>query len=588
MTALLVVGLAATSQAAEPIVEPIVLADFEGDLVEVTRQLVIDADFIQLPLMYVTDAEQEEDQRFTIEENGKVLRFTRLPLAKKNDKPDLTYSYDVREFRGREVVLRFKSDDPSVLDRLKLSDEEVIDPAAYRGPHRPQFHFSPRMGWMNDVNGPYYLDGLYHLFYQANPTATGKGSGGIKYWAHSVSKDLVHWEEWPIALFPDAWENCYSGSAILVHQRIPGLNDEGPLPTPALFFTASFPTRMQHLATTADQGRTWQRFAGNPVVTDTNRDPKVLWHEPSQRYVMLLYVNPTGDVPEGYRIYNSKNLTDWEIVGHIPHWYECPDLIQMKSPLTGKDVWLLYGTWRDKPRKGEDVLTYHSAYQLGEFDGTSFKPISEVRPAHLGPQFYGALTFENDPKGRHIMMGWARGTRFPGEPFQQCATVPLRMQLKLIDGKDMLCFEPAEELEALRGEPLLELHNITTAEANARLASLTTDQALDVTLRFKTESDAPVRVTMRELEFVYEPSTGGLSQIDKSQIVSETTLHPEDSVEARFLIDRGIIESFWNGGEAAFSRRSLHTDKGTAFAIKGDPMIQELRVYPVANIWEQE
>src|SRR5690606_29393995 len=126
------------------------------------------------------------------------------------------------------------------------------------------------------------------------------------HWGHSVSRDLVHWEEWPVALFPDAAGQCYSGTAVMQHQPIPGLNGGVKLPAPVMFFTGTEPFS-QHLATTPDGGRTWKRFPGNPVVPkigNSDRDPKVVWHEPSQHYVMVLYVDGQGDT---YRFLRSKD-----------------------------------------------------------------------------------------------------------------------------------------------------------------------------------------------------------------------------------------------------------------------------------------
>jgi sucrose-6-phosphate hydrolase SacC (GH32 family) len=120
-----------------------------------------------------------------------------------------------------------------------------------------------------------------------------------------------------------------------------------------------------------------------------------------------------------------------------------------------------------------------SCYQLGRFDGATFTPVTKLRHAHLGPNFYGALVFENEPKNRQIMMGWARGSRFPGELFNQCASVPLLMQVKAINGEDTLCFEPTEEVNALRGKPLMTMANIPISAANEKLNKLTRETAIE-------------------------------------------------------------------------------------------------------------
>ncbi len=549
---------------------------------ERTRSVRITGDFLQLPLMQHDDRNKTSQEKLSIEADGKLLRYMNVRLPKEGQQPDFWYSADLREFKGREITLRLKSHDATALERLEFSDKEITDPAAYDGPHRPCFHFSPRLGWMNDINGSYYLDGLYHVFYQFNPAAKDIGAGFDMHWGHSVSKDLVHWEEWPVALFPDATGQCYSGTAVMQQQPIPGLNEGIKLPAPAIFFAATGPFS-QHLATTPDGGRTWNRFAGNPVVPNMgngDRDPKVIWHEASQHYIMVLYVGGSGG--DSYRILRSKDLTHWEQTSVLANWFECPEFIPVKSALTGENLMMLYGCYHS-PKDAPEPFNSRSCYQLGRFDGKIFTPITKPRNAHLGPNYYAALVFMNEPKGRPVIMGWSNGTKFPGEPFNQCASVPLLLQMKAINGEDTLCFEPAEEVNTLRGEPLLKLSNVTTAEANSKLATLAKDAPLDVTARFRPAASGQLSVTIRNLAFRYDTATKTLKRGNQA-----TVIHPGASLDARFLIDRGIVESFWNGGEAAYSIGSLHTDAGPALAIAGDAEIDELTVYPMANIWTQD
>ena len=544
---------------------------------ERTRNLTLNADFLQLPLKKQPDRDRGRLGKLSIEADGKVLRYLHVELAPSGAAPDTVYSYDVREFKGREVTLRYPSADAKALDQLTLSDAEVIDPNAYDGPHRPRFHFSPRLGWMNDVNGSYWQDGLYHVFYQFNPTNPHSGAGFDMHWGHSVSRDLVHWEEWPVALFPDGTGQCYSGTAIVAQQPIPGLIEKAP--APVLFFSATSPFS-QHIATTNDNGRTWQRFAGNPVVKnmgDGDRDPKVVWHEPSQHYVMVLYVGG----PDTYRFLRSKDLTKWEQTSQIAHWFECPEFFPLKSPTTGETLWVLYGCYRT-PKDAPEPFNSRSCYQIGKFDGQTFTPVTKIRDAHEGGNFYASLVFMNQPQGRQIIMGWASGTSFPGEPFNQCASLPLELTLKSRAGEDTLCFEPAVEVNALRGKPLLKLTNVSAADAQKQLAGFDKDALLDVTVRFKPEATGAVKFRVRNVELAYDPATHTIARGK-----STTVIHPGASIDARFLIDRGIVESFWNGGEASYAVGSLHTADGPAFAIEGSAAIEELVVYPMADIWKK-
>ncbi len=562
-------------------VDHIVLTDDRGGIAlaaapkpppqALTRGIKLDADFLQLPVVA-----HRRPEKLSIEVDGKLLRYLHVNLAAPEAQPDFIYSYDLREFRGKEVSLRYKSHDATALDRLVLSNTEIVDAKAYAGPHRPRFHFSPRLGWMNDVNGSYYHDGLYHLFYQANPTNKAGGAGFDMHWGHSVSRDLLHWEEWPIALFPDGSGQCYSGTAVMAQHAIPGLTDKAALPAPVLFFSATTPFS-QHIATTPDGGRTWQRFAGNPVVPnigDGDRDPKVVWHEPSQHYVMVLYVGS----PDSYRFLRSKDLKKWEETSRLDRWFECPEFWPVKSAVTGEDFWVLYGCYRTG-KDAKEPFDSRSCYQLGRFNGAKFTPVTPHRHAHEGAHFYAALTFMNAPQGRQIMMGWTAGTSFPGEPFNQSATVPLELTVRSMNGEDTVCFEPVKELSALRGQPLIVLKNVTVADAQTKLAALEKEALLDITVRFKSESS--IKFRLRQLTQNYDAASRTVQSGE-----GRTAIHPAGTVDARFLVDRGLIESFWNQGEASYCTGALHTADGPAFAIEGGGMIEELTVYPLRSIWK--
>ncbi len=568
------------------LVDQIVQTDDRGDAAlaalpltppqKVTRKLKISADYLQLPVMGRTNSNRKDLNTFTLEIGGKVMRIIHVDLALKGETPEQVYSYDVSEFKGQEAVINYSSREADALDKLELNDQQNRDPKAYEGEHRPRFHFSPRVGWMNDINGSYYKDGLYHLFYQYNPTNRASGAGYDMHWGHSVSKDLVHWEEWPVALSPDHTGQCYSGTAITAQADIPGLAKKGE---PVLFFSGTTPYA-QHIATTPDGGRSWKRYAGNPVIKNIgsgDRDPKVVWHEASQHYCMVLYIGG----PDTYRFFRSKDLINWEETSKIAQWFECPEFFQVKSALTGEELWLLYGCYRT-PKDAAVPFNSNSCYQLGKFDGKTFTPVTEHRHAHEGPNFYASLIFMNQPDDRKIIMGWTRGTGLPpGELFNQYASVPLEMTIKAINKQDTLCFEPAKELDALRGKAVVSLKNASLADAQAKLDTLSKDEQYDVVMKLKPTTGI-MKVKVRGSEMNYDPEDGGLVLGSKS-----TKIHPTGSLDVRLLIDRGVAESFWNQGEASFCFGSNHQSKAPVLALDGAAEVEELTVYPLANIWKK-
>jgi sucrose-6-phosphate hydrolase SacC (GH32 family) len=250
--------------------------------------------------------------------------------------------------------------------------------------------------------------------------------------------------------------------------------------------------------------------------------------------------------------------------------------------VTGEELWLLYGCFRtakDDPKP----FSSNSCYQLGRFDGKTFTPVGDIKNAHEGPNFYGALIFNNAPQGRHIMMGWTRGTSLPpGEKFNQSASVPLELTLKKRNNEDTLCFEPVKELEALRGTPLLNLRNVSVADAQAKLAALTKDAQLDIAVRFKPAAGS-LKFRARNVELAYDPATRTVTRGRQA-----TVIHPDAAVDVRFLMDRGLIETFWNGGEASYCIGSAYTAEGPAFSITGEANIEELTVHPMSDIWAQQ
>jgi fructan beta-fructosidase len=292
--------------------------------------------------------------------------------------------------------------------------------------YRPQYHFSPGRNWINDPNGLVYFDGEYHLFFQYNPHGN---KWGHMSWGHAVSKDLVHWEELPVAIeeYTDAGGDTvmvFSGSAVVKGDSIVAI------------YTSHKPTRQnQSIAVSTDRGRTFKRYEGNPVL-DINRkdfrDPKVFWYEPQKKWVMAAVV------PDQFKVnfYESKDLVSWDFmsefgnVGDTTKIWECPDLF----PLSNKWVLLTSGS---HPQGGPFV---GMQYFVGDFDGTKFTVDDPSRyPLYVdyGKDFYAGVTFNNEPKGRRIVIAWANnwayGGDIPTSPWRGAMSLPRELTL----GSDM-------------------------------------------------------------------------------------------------------------------------------------------------------
>ena len=366
--------------------------------------------------------------------DGREIVRNDIELAETD--PDWWAPMDVSAWRGRTVSLQvagLPSDSPA-LQSIEPSDMMRGAADLYRERLRGQFHFSSRRGWNNDPNGLSYFRGEYHLFYQHNPYGWGWGN---MHWGHAVSRDLVHWIELGDVLRPDAMGPMFSGSAVVDWNNTSGLGRPGQ-PAQVLLYTAAGDPTVQCLASSLD-GRTYQKWEGNPIVpqfTPGNRDPKVIWHEPSHKWVMTLYVE-TNKVHSIFFL-GSPDLKSWNVLSRTDGFFECPDLFEL--PID------------NDPTRRKWVLTAASSeYRVGTFDGTTFTPETDKLPGQRGRGFYAAQTFSDIPAvdGRRIQIGWFQ-TETKGMPFNQSMTVPLELRLTATAAGPRLTWTPVRELAMLR------------------------------------------------------------------------------------------------------------------------------------------
>jgi fructan beta-fructosidase len=350
--------------------------------------------------------------------------------------PDWWAFMDVSAWRGKSLTLEVEKlpEDSTVLSAVEQSDSIKGAEDLYREPLRAQFHFSSRRGWNNDPNGLVFFNGEYHLFYQHNPYGWEWGN---MHWGHAVSRDLVHWGEIGDALMPDELGPMFSGSAVVDWQNTSGLGHAGQ-PAQVLIYTAAGDPTVQCIASSTD-GRHYTKFIGNPVerqIASGNRDPKVFWHEPTKKWVMVLYVEM--DKVHTIQFLSSPNLKDWTVMSRIDGFFECPDFFEL--PEDG-----------DASNKRWVLSAGSSEYMVGRFDGTTFTSETPKLPGHLGIGFYAAQTFSDIPAndGRRIQIGWFQ-TATPGMPFNQSMTIPLELNLTSTPEGPRLTRKPVKELQSLR------------------------------------------------------------------------------------------------------------------------------------------
>ncbi len=330
--------------------------------------------------------------------------------------------------------------------------------------YRPQFHFSPRANWMNDPNGMVYHNGIYHLFFQYYPDDK---IWGPMHWGHATSKDMISWQEQPIALYPDSLGYIFSGSAVADVNNTSGFGKDGKVPLVAIF-THHNPVlekqktgkhEYQSIAYSLDDGKTWTKYAGNPVLQNPGisdfRDPKVRWFEPQKKWVLTLATK------DRITFYSSPDLKTWaresefgaDAGAHGGVW-ECPDLF----PIThnGKQVWVLIVNINP----GGPNLGSAGQYFLGDFDGKDFKAYSkETKWLDFGTDNYAAVTFSNTGN-RILLMGWMSNWQYanqvPTHPWRSANTIAREVGLQEVNKELYLTSMPVKELDVLNKDGFKE------------------------------------------------------------------------------------------------------------------------------------
>ena len=523
----------------------------------------------------------------------KSLRFHRdgqllldLDLALDNMTPDFEVAVEVSRFGHGEMAL---SCTPEMEIQVRQSDEPDWQAELYKERFRPHFHFSTKRGWINDPNGLVYDRGTYHLFYQYNPAGC---TWGNMHWGHAVSPDLLHWEEWEIALFPDESGTMFSGAAMVDTENILGLNtaDQEAI---LLFYTAAGNTSRlskdkpytQNLAYSLDGGRTFHKHARNPIVpqiVEGNRDPKIIRSPGQDRWVMALFLSGMR-----YALLSSTNLLDWVVIQEIdlPEDSECPDFyplttheghpgwasipISASCPVAPQEYWVLCGA--------------ADRYQVGTFDGHRFIPEGAVKRLHYGSHSYAAQSWSGIPAsdGRRIRIAW-NTFEIPGMPFNKCMTIPCEMSLRTLSGERMLCAWPIREIEAHHRNVRIE-NNIAATSENPFHLHLSAC-AHDLSLRIRKPEATSFTLSLFGLNILCDGLNRRLECLDSSAPFDGC----DGFADMRLIMDATSVELFLNEGSVYLSNGFLadwNLDRLEIRPGSGSMEVEILTVAELPDIW---
>jgi Beta-fructosidases (levanase/invertase) len=430
---------------------------------------------------------------------------------------------------------------------------------------RPVYHHTPLWGWMNDPNGMFYKDGVWHLYFQHNPYGSQWEN---MTWGHSTSRDLIHWTFEGEAVEPDAWGTIFSGSSVVDKHNTAGWG-EG---TVVAFYTAAEATQKQCMAYSTDNGKTFVKYDKNPILTSEVadfRDPHVFWNEDAQLWNMVLAEK------QHMKIYSSKNLKDWtfesdfgEGYGNHDGVWECPDLMKIG------DKWLLICNINPGGPFGGSATQYF----VGSFDGHRFvceDAPEETKWMDWGKDHYATVTFDNAPDGRHVAMPWMSNWQYanqvPTKQFRSANGLPRDLGLFSYEGETYCSVKPSREvLEAFAVKPSGKLTEACRIDVQPRantVIKLSNDKGDEVTMIYdaKNETFSMDRTKSGDVSF-------------SNEFAAVTKAPTRGKIKTlQIFIDRSSIEVMDAEGKMAMSNLVFSSMPYNKLTVKGGSS----KIYPL-------
>ena len=432
-----------------------------------------------------------------------------------------------------------------------------------REQYRPIYHHTPTWGWMNDPNGMFYKDGVWHLYFQHNPYGSQWEN---MTWGHSTSTDLVNWTFEGDPIEPDVWGTVFSGSAVVDHDGTAGFGKGAVV----AMYTSAGGNQTQSIAYSNDNGKTFTKYAANPVLTSNTpdfRDPHMFWNEDIKRWNMIMAEG------QHMNIYSSADLKDWKLESQFGAEYgnhggvwECPDLMKMKVRGTDEYKWMLICNINPGGPFGGSATQYF----VGQFDGHKFtcESAPEVTKwMDYGKDHYATVTFDNAPDGRHVAMAWMSNWQYanqvPTMQYRSANSVPRDLDLYEYEGQTYCGVTPSPELAAARPKKAVKTLSeacemVVTLKGGATI-TLSNDKGEQVVLTYDEKSRT----------FAMDRTKSGLKDFsDEFAALTVAPVHGKLS-QLRLFIDRCSIEVFASDGTMAMSNLVFPTKPYNRVTVKG-------------------
>lgn len=432
-----------------------------------------------------------------------------------------------------------------------------------REQYRPLYHHTPAYGWMNDPNGMFFKDGVWHLYFQHNPYGSQWEN---MTWGHSTSTDLIHWTFQGDPVQPDAWGSIFSGSSVVDKNNTAGFGENAIV----ALYTSAGENQTQSMAYSTDNGKTFTKYDGNPIITSSVpdfRDPHMFWNEDIKKWNMILAAG------QQMNIYSSDNLKDWkfessfgaEYGSHGGVW-ECPDLMKMKVRGTDKEKWMLVCNINPGGPSGGSATQYF----VGDFDGHIFTCESKpevTKWMDYGKDHYATVTFDNAPNGRHVALAWMSNWQYanqvPTLQYRSANSIPRDLGLFEYKGNTYCSVTPSEEITAARSKK--------PSKSLSEACEMVVNLKGDATITLSNSKGEKVVMTYKAKDETFSMDRTLSGKTDFSSDFAAITTAPVYGKmnKLRIFIDKSSIEVFDNDGKMAMTNLVFPTKPYDKVTIKG-------------------
>lgn len=551
--------------------------------------------FLLLPVQ-----ENAPEGKVNIIVNNEFQLEQNINIRLAREKVDYYVPLDLSAYQGKSVSVDVTGMPASSLcwKEIKLSD--TFD-SSNRETYRPVYHHTPVYGWMNDPNGMFYKDGVYHLYFQYNPYGSMWAN---MTWGHSTSIDLTHWTYEGTAIVPDAWGAIFSGSCVVDKDNTAGFGKGAVV----AFYTSAKSTpwgdvQSQSMAYSLDNGKTFIKYEHNPILTSNERDfrdPKVFWYAPGKHWVMMLAVG------QEMQIYSSGNLKEWKkessfgaMQGAHGGVWECPDLVEVAVEGSKEKKWVLICNLNPGGPFGGSAAQYF----VGSFDGKKFVNESPTQTKWLdwGKDNYATVTWSNAPAGRCIALGWMSNWQYansvPTTQYRSANTLARDLTLYRVGGELYLKSKPSPEIKKARAEE----KKIPTFEVkgNYEVASLLADNkgAYEIEMAIENKGTSKIDFSLMNekgekvamyydvvrKQFVMDRSASGIVGFSRDfPAVTVAPVRNTDQIHLRLFIDRSSVEAFGEEGEYVMTNLVFPAEPYNRMVFssdKGSYIVKSMNVY---------